>query len=55
MNNKLIAAIIVIIIALIGVGAYTMNGGFQDKQVLRISTTTSLEDTGLLDTCRSRF
>jgi tungstate transport system substrate-binding protein len=55
MNNKIIAAIIIIIIALIAVGAYAMNGGFQEKQILRISTTTSLEDTGLLNTLEAAF
>jgi tungstate transport system substrate-binding protein len=55
MNNKLIAAIIVIIIGLIAIGAYTVNGGFQEKQILRVSTTTSLEDTGLLDTLETAF
>ncbi|MDO9043737.1 MAG: substrate-binding domain-containing protein [Methanobacteriaceae archaeon] len=55
MNNKIIAAILIIIIALIGVGAYAMNGGFQEKQILRVSTTTSLEDTGLVDNLETAF
>ncbi len=55
MNNKLIATIIVVIIGLIAIGAYTVNGGFQEKQILRVSTTTSLEDTGLLDTLETAF
>ncbi|MGB9936114.1 MAG: substrate-binding domain-containing protein [Methanobacterium sp.] len=49
MNKKLILiiAIIVVIIAIIGVYAYSVSNN-PDTSKLRISTTTSLEDTGLL-------
>lgn len=55
MNNKAVTGIIIAVIALIAVGAFAMNGGFSEKQILRISTTTSLEDTGLLDELEKTF
>lgn len=49
MNNKLIAIIAVIIIVIAGIGIYAYSvSNSPDKSKLRISTTTSLEDTGLL-------
>lgn len=55
MDKKIITGIIIVLIALIAIGAFAMNGGFSEKQVLRISTTTSLEDTGLLNDLESTF
>ena len=55
MDNKYIAGIVIALIALIAIGAFAMNGGFSEKQVLRISTTTSLEDTGLLNDVEAAF
>jgi tungstate transport system substrate-binding protein len=54
MDNKFIAGIIILMLAIIALGAFT-SGGSGDKQVLRISTTTSLEDTGLLTELESAF
>jgi tungstate transport system substrate-binding protein len=46
--------LIVIIIAGIGITAYTLNAP-QDKVVLTVSTTTSLYETGLLDVLDAKF
>lgn len=56
MDNRTIAiiAVIIVIIAAIGVYAYSANSG-PDKSKLRISTTTSLEDTGLLKEVEAAF
>lgn len=56
MNNKTIAIIaaIIVVIAAVGVYAYTTVTG-PDKSKLRISTTTSLEDTGLLKELEAAF
>lgn len=56
MNNKTIAIIaaVVIVIAVAGIYAYTTATG-PDKSKLRISTTTSLEDTGLLKEIEAAF
>ncbi|MBI5680377.1 MAG: extracellular solute-binding protein [Methanobacterium sp.] len=49
MNNKTIAIIAVIIIAIAGIGIYAYSASNSpDKSKIRIATTTSLEDTGLL-------
>jgi len=55
LNNRLVTSIIITLIALIAIGSFAMNGGFSEKQILRISTTTSLEDTGLLDELETAF
>ncbi|MGF7117595.1 extracellular solute-binding protein [Methanobacterium oryzae] len=56
MDNKMIAiiAVIIVIIAGVGIYAYSANSG-PDKSKLRISTTTSLEDTGLLKEVEAAF
>lgn len=56
MDNKTIAiiAVIIVIIAGVGVYAYSANSG-PDTSKLRISTTTSLEDTGLLKEVEAAF
>jgi tungstate transport system substrate-binding protein len=54
MDNKFTAGIIILILAIIALGAFT-SGDSGDKQVLRISTTTSLEDTGLLTELEATF
>ncbi len=56
MNTKLIAiiAIVIIIIAAIGIYAYSTSNN-PDTSRLRISTTTSLEDTGLLKELEAAF
>jgi len=56
MDNKTIAiiAVIIVIIAGVGIYAYSANSG-PDKSKLRISTTTSLEDTGLLKEVEAAF
>lgn len=49
MDNKVIAIIAAVIIIIAGVGVYAYSASNSpDTSVLRISTTTSLEDTGLL-------
>lgn len=56
MNTKYIAIIaaIIIIIAAVGLYAYSASNS-PDKSKLRISTTTSLEDTGLLKDLEAAF
>lgn len=56
MNNRIIAisALIIIIIAGISIYAYPASSS-PDKSKLRISTTTSLEDTGLLKEVEAAF
>jgi tungstate transport system substrate-binding protein len=46
--------LIVIVIAAIGIAAYTLNAP-QDKVILVVSTTTSLYETGLLDVLDAKF
>jgi len=56
MNNKTIAIIVAVTIVLASVGVYaymTITG--PDETKLRISTTTSLEDTGLLKELEAAF
>ena len=45
----------VLIIAIIAVSAIAFNGIGMEKQTLKIATTTSLEDTGLLDSLEKEF
>ncbi len=47
-------ALVVIIIAAIGIAAYALNAP-TDKVILTVSTTTSLYETGLLDVLDARF
>ncbi|GAB4306839.1 MAG: substrate-binding domain-containing protein [Methanobacteriaceae archaeon] len=54
MNKKLVTILFITLI-LIVIGSFAMNGSFSDKQILLISTTTSLEDTGLLDELETSF
>ena len=54
-NTKIIVALAVIVIAVIAVGAYAYTGGLGGKQTLKIATTTSLEDTGLLPVLETAF
>jgi len=54
-NWKIISILIVLIIAIIAIGAYTFTGGNIGKQTLKIATTTSLEDTGLLEELETAF
>ncbi|MGZ7043281.1 MAG: substrate-binding domain-containing protein [Methanobacterium sp.] len=54
-RNIAIIAIIVIVIAAIGVYAYYAVSNSPDTSKLRISTTTSLEDTGLLKELEAAF
>lgn len=54
MNQKLITGGVVALILLVIAAAFVF-GGSSDKEVLRISTTTSLEDTGLLNELESSF
>ena len=56
MNNKTIAIIAVIIVIIAGVGIYAYSASSSpDTSKLRISTTTSLEDTGLLKELEAAF
>lgn len=54
-NWKIISILIVLIIAIITIVAYTFTGGSSGKQTLKIATTTSLEDTGLLEELETSF
>jgi len=54
-NTKIMVALAVIIIAVIAVGAYAYTGGMVGQQTLKISTTTSLEDTGLLPVLEATY
>jgi tungstate transport system substrate-binding protein len=47
-------ALVIIIIAVIGIAAYALNAP-QDKVILTVSTTTSLYETGLLDVLDAKF
>lgn len=53
-NIAIIVAVIIIIIAAAGIYAYSASNS-PDKSKLRISTTTSLEDTGLLKEVEAAF
>ena len=54
-NTKIMVALAVIVIAVIAVGAYAYTGGMVGQQTLKISTTTSLEDTGLLPVLEATY
>ncbi|MDD3984409.1 MAG: extracellular solute-binding protein [Methanobacterium sp.] len=54
-NWKIISILLVLIIGIIAIGAYTFTGGNSGKQTLKIATTTSLEDTGLLEELETVF
>ena len=56
MDNKMIGIIAVIIVIIAGVGIYAYSASSSpDTSKLRISTTTSLEDTGLLKEVEAAF
>jgi tungstate transport system substrate-binding protein len=54
-NMKIMVALAVIVIAVIAVGAYAYTGGMVGQQTLKIATTTSLEDTGLLPVLEASY
>jgi tungstate transport system substrate-binding protein len=54
-NMKILIALAVIIVAIIAIGAFAFTGGVGGKQTLKIATTTSLEDTGLLPVLEAAF
>ena len=54
MNKTYVIALVVIIIVAIGVGLYAIYTP-QDKIILTVSTTTSLDETGLLDILDAKF
>jgi tungstate transport system substrate-binding protein len=54
-RNIAIIAIIIVIIAAVGIYAYSAISNSPDTSKLRISTTTSLEDTGLLKDLEAAF
>jgi len=53
-NRKMILAIIAVIVV-VAIGAYALYGNFGPKEELKIATTTSLEDTGLLEELEAAF
>ncbi|GAB6055658.1 substrate-binding domain-containing protein [Methanobacterium movens] len=55
MNNRLLAAVLILIVVLLGVGTYVYSGALDGKEVLVVATTTSLEDTGLLEEIEAAF
>ncbi|WP_048189707.1 substrate-binding domain-containing protein [Methanobacterium sp. SMA-27] len=54
-NTKIMTALAVTIVAIVAIGAFAFTGGISGKQTLKIATTTSLEDTGLLPVLESAF
>lgn len=54
-NTKIMVVLAVIVIAVIAVGAYAYTGGMVGQQTLKIATTTSLEDTGLLPVLEATY
>jgi tungstate transport system substrate-binding protein len=54
-NMKIIIVLAVIIISVIVVGALAFTGGINEKQTLKIATTTSLDDTGLLPVLEAAY
>jgi tungstate transport system substrate-binding protein len=54
-DMKIMIALAVIIVAIVAIGAFAFTGGINGKQTLKIATTTSLEDTGLLPVLESAF
>lgn len=53
-DRKMILAIVAVIVV-VAIGAYAIYGGFSPKEELKIATTTSLEDTGLLEELEAAF
>lgn len=53
-DRKMILAIVAVIVV-VAIGAYALYGGFGPKEELKIATTTSLEDTGLLEELEAAF
>lgn len=54
-KNTQMIVLIAVVIVIVAVGGYALMGGFAPKEVLKISTTTSLEDTGLLEELEAAF
>ena len=54
MDRKYVALVAIVAVILLGVGFYAISGN-GDREILRISTTTSLEDTGLLEDVEAAF
>jgi tungstate transport system substrate-binding protein len=54
MDRKYVALAAVAAVILLGIGFYAISGN-GDREILRISTTTSLEDTGLLEDVEAAF
>jgi len=54
-NTKIMVVLAVIVIGVIAVGAYAYTGGMVGQQTLKIATTTSLEDTGLLPVLEAAY
>lgn len=52
-KNSIIAIALVIVV--VSIAAYSIYGGFAPKETLKIATTTSLEDTGLLEELEAAF
>ncbi|MGL6298736.1 MAG: substrate-binding domain-containing protein [Methanobacteriaceae archaeon] len=56
MNKRNILIIVgVIIVAALAIGAAAFTGAFGEKEIVKIATTTSLEDTGLLTELENKF
>ncbi len=55
MKNHYVLILVAIIIAGIGIAAWALNTTPQDKVILTVSTTTSLDETGLLDVIDAKF
>lgn len=54
MDRKYVALAAIAAVILLGIGFYAISGN-GDREILRISTTTSLEDTGLLEDVEAAF
>jgi len=54
-GSKFTVALVVILLALITIGVLAFSDVFTQKETLKIATTTSLEDTGLLNVLESEF
>lgn len=52
---KIMIIIAVIAVAVVSIGVFAFSGNIGGKQTLKIATTTSLEDTGLLPVLESAF
>lgn len=55
MNNRFKIGIIIAVVAIIAVSVAVYSGVGTQKEVLKIATTTSLEDTGLLNELEEKF